>query len=460
MHNIGRNRQQGQVFIVVALALVMLVGAVGLAVDSGMGYLIKAKLNAAADAASVAGARAATLGANRGEQRAQAIAAAEKFFAANYPPNYLGSQVRITRIEVGFDQPRPGRITVDVGAHATVPVSFMGVMGFSLLDIRADAQTIRKDLDLAFVVDTSGSMQSAGPEVRKQAAAFLDRFSPSGDRVALAHFSNGAEVDVPIRTGRDRGYDRERMQRIIGAYDFAGLTNSAYGFWHGRNQLNRVGTGDRSSMRVIVFFSDGSPNTFASRFRFRHPLACARAGAISTNDTDDEGIPYGLWDHTRQQAALGGGCGSGYDIARDLHPRALPDWYNAHDPGDREFRVVGGGPRQVTNDTATPQRTFVNVNRASRNLVEAMAARARQEGIHVFTLGLGNLLKQATGPYAAPDDTGENLLKCMANTPDAPARCRAAGAGQPAGVYCHAATTADLQPCFALLGAEILRITR
>jgi Flp pilus assembly protein TadG len=461
MQSISLKKQQGQVFVVMAIALVMLVGAVGLAVDSGMGYLIRAKLNAAADAAALAGARAAPQGKNRDEQAAIATDAAQKFFAANYPRNYLGSTAQLKSVNVTFDNPVPGRLTVDVSAHASVPVTFMGIMGFKLLDIDASAQTVRRDLDMAFVIDTSGSEAPVGDKVRAAAAGFLNHFTPTSDRVALIHFSQGAEVDEPIRTGVARGFNRDRLQNDIKSFRFDGLTNSSEGMWHGRDQLNSIAPGQRSSMRVIVFFSDGSPNTFASRFNFRDPSMCNRAGSLISND-GALGIPTGLADHTRQTGDIPGPsrCDQGADITAYLTPTGFPNWYNAHDINDREFPIVTNTPRVVTNDTSTPEIAYANVNRASKNLVESMAARARAEGIYVFTLGLGPLLKKVTGSSVDPNDTGENLLKCMANTADAPARCRAAGASQPRGIYCHAGTADTLQPCFATLAAEILRLTR
>lgn len=459
MKTLSLKKQQGQVFVVVAVSLVMLIGALGLAVDSGMGYLVRAKLNAAADAAALAGARAAPKGRNRSEQIAVATDAARKFFAANYPRNYLGTTVDLRSVNVTFDDPVPGRITVDVSARANMPVAFMSILGFRQLDVDASSQTIRKDLDLAFVVDTSGSVNPVASEVRAQSAAFLDKFAPTSDRVSLIHFSAGAEVDESIRTGNNRGFNRDRMANAIQGFHFSGLTNSAEGMWQARRQLNSIAPGNRSSMRVIVFFSDGAPNTFASFFRFRNPGLCNRAGAISSNDSST-GSPTGLQDHTRQNAGAGGGCNQGYGIAGQLTASALPDWYNAHDINDQEFRVITNTPRVVTNDTSTPEIAYANINRASKNLAEAVAARARAEGIHVFTLGLGPQLKYVTGASTSPEDTGENLLKCMANAADAPARCRAAGASQPTGVYCHAATADGLQPCFSTLASEILRLTR
>jgi len=80
MKNINRYFHKGQVAVMVALSLVVLVGMVGLAIDSGMGYGVKAKLNSALDAASIAGARALSLGATQAEQRDAATLAAKKFF--------------------------------------------------------------------------------------------------------------------------------------------------------------------------------------------------------------------------------------------------------------------------------------------------------------------------------------------------------------------------------------------
>lgn len=461
MNKFTPKKQGGQVFIILALCLVVLVGALGLAVDSGLGYLIKAKLNAAVDAASVAGARAVVQGDNEPEQRQHAEAAARKFFAANYPSGYLGSSAQIAAIQVNFNSPAPGRITVQVAARATAAVSFMRVFGFNTLDIDAVAETVRRDIDMAFVMDTSSSLIPVAAEVRRHSAAFMNGFSSTTDRMSLIHFSNGAEVDEPIRTGMMRGFDKRRMVQQIEGLQFQGATNSVEGMWHARNQLNRVTAPHRSSLRVIVLFSDGTPNSLASFFKFQPSANCTASGVIST--TDDVAMreaPRGLWNQTKAQELVGGGCAQNRNLASILSANALPDWYNAHGINDREFRVVGGGPRLVQNDTSTPERAFVNINHAARNMVEALAERARAEGIHVFTLGLGPLLQQISGPELSPEDTGENIMKCMANTEDALPRCRAAGAGQPKGVYCHARTADDLQPCFANMRAEILRIVR
>ena len=69
-------------------------------------------------------------------------------------------------------------------------------------------------------------------------------------------------------------------------------------------------------------------------------------------------------------------------------------------------------------------------------------------------LKVGAALKEKN----ADNETGEAVLKCMANVADGPSRCY--NAAKPAGMYCYAATEADLTPCFTKLASAILRISK
>jgi Flp pilus assembly protein TadG len=466
----NRTRTRGQILIMTALMLIALIGAVGLAVDSGLGYIIRAKLNSAVDAAGIAAARAVVQGNNQTEQEASARTAATNFFNANYPAGYFGSTPTLDNVGIVFNQ---GKVTIDVSATAVVPVTFIRVLNFDLLTVRSDAQVVRKDLDMSFVMDTTDSMVAVAPQVKSAAISFLSHFSITTDRIALMHFAHGAVVDVPFKADQSRGFDRALMTTKINAYNFSGFTNFADGFWNARDQLNNhISMANRSSLRVVLFFSDGSPNTFASYFRFKSaPTGCTYdgstagqyyvAGSLQTA-ASSSGSPDGLWYFDRQSQALPGACYQGTSIAgcaaaaNCLTATALPAWYNPHNRlGETEFPVVTNTPRVVTNSTASAAIAYNNVNRASRNLPEAMAKRSRQEGVYVYTLGLGSHVQDLTGP---DNENGESLLKCMANTPDALARCYTPS--EPVGTYCWAATENDLKPCFAKLASEILRLTR
>jgi Flp pilus assembly protein TadG len=455
------HRQRGAIAIMVALALVVLIAAAGLVLDAGLAYLVKARLNAAVDSAALAGARAVTSGANQSAQIASAKSAAATYFAANIPADYMFSKPTLLSTNVTFSG---GMATIDVTAKAPMSVSLMQVMGFTELNPQAYAQTIRKDLDMALVMDTSGSLFNVGATVKSSAKTFLNKFNVTQDRVALIHFATGAEVDNAIKT-TGRGFNRDAMFTNIGNFVFKDNTDSAEGMWNARNQLNSI-TSNRSVTRVIVFFSDGAPTALASYINFKKANDCTTPGAIESSSATT-----GLFSmNASAKTPLGGNCNIYRDIngdgKSDLAISSLPDWYNAHntggfnarnDPAQREFPIVTTAanptPRLVTSDVSTSAMLKTNVDRAARNVTEAIAAKARDEGIVVFTLGLGDSLRQGSG---ADGEIGEKVLKCMANVTDS--YCY--NPKQPVGMYCFAATEADLTPCFSRLASAILRITK
>ena len=455
---IPHKRQSGQVLIMVALSAVVLIAAAGLAIDSALGYFVKAKLNAAVDSASLAAARGVTTGSTEDEQRASARQSAKEFFDINYPDNFLLSTPVLNPVSVVFDK---GTVTIDVSATASLPVSLMGILGFKTLNVAASAQTIRKDLDMVLVMDTSASLSSNAAAVRAAGKSFLNKFNSTVDRVGLLHFASEAQIDVPIKQS-DRGFDRTSMIKkdgLIDQFAFIGGTNSAEGMFQARKQLKDISLTNRSSLRVIVFFSDGSPAAFSSYFFPATSGNCQKAGGLATLEPLVSGQEqlYGLYARGTPGTLMqpGSSCS-----ANSL--TALPDWYNANnvaaqanDTTLREFPIVTSTPRVVTSSLVGNSNRWINVHRASRNLAEAVAANARQDGIYVFTLGMGASLTKPEGPDS---ELGEDLLRCMANTVDAPIRCRKPA--EPVGLYCYAATDSDLSPCFTRLASAILRISK
>ncbi|PHV25189.1 VWA domain-containing protein [Janthinobacterium sp. BJB426] len=450
---ISYKRQGGQVLIMVALSAVVLIASVGLAVDSALGYLVKAKLNAAVDSASLAAARGVTTGNSETEQRASARQSAKEFFDINYPDQFLLSTPTLNPVDVTFNK---GTVTIDVSATATLPVSLMGILGFKTLNVAASAQTIRKDLDMVLVMDTSGSLESNADAVRAAGKSFLNKFNSTVDRVGLLHFASEAQIDVPIKQV-NRGFDRSSMTMKDGKIDkfsFVGGTNSSAGMFQARKQLNDIQPLNRSSLRVIVFFSDGSPAAFSSFFP-NTDGNCKTAGGLATYTPLQSPALVGLYAMKETNNVQAGNCAASKITA-------IPPWYNANnafaqadDVALREFPIVTNTPRVVTASISSAQVQWTNVHRASRNLVEAMAAKARQEGIFVFTLGMGASLKTKEGP---DNELGEDLLRCLANTTDAKASCRKPA--EPVGLYCYAATDSDLSPCFTRLASAILRISK
>lgn len=463
--------------ILVAVSLIALLGIAGLAIDAGLGYMVKARLDSAVDGALIAAGQAVTRGSTQSDQITNATTAANAFFAANYPQGYLGSTATLSAPAITINQ---GTVTINLAAQATVPLTLMQIQGFKLLNVATTGQAIRRDLDMSFVIDVTSSMSDTTTQaaVRSGSVSFLNNFNTSTDRVSLMHFATGTVVDVPFKTDQSRGFDRTTMTSKINGYSFGGNTNSVEGLWNAKYQLDHVIT-QPSSLRVIVFFSDGAPNSFAAKFPIASGFTCTNNSntVMSSDDPPSSASganpyrsnPGGMADLTKQSANLTGGC---YD-ANANNIANLPANYDIHSAIDPTsvIPIVTTSPRVVTNQMPTIDTTnsksvqagnftnvqlkYKNVNRASRNLLEAMAAKARAEGIFVFALGYGPYLTVPKGPDG---ELGQDILKCIANVADGPSRCY--NPAQPVGVYCYAATLDAIKPCYAQLASAILRIAK
>lgn len=436
---------RGAVLILVAAGMTVLLGMAGLALDAGMAYGVKAKLSAALDAAAIAAAKASSVGQSQGERTRNARLAAERFFAANYPEGYLGSNPKFGDVNVRIDE---GRVIVKVSASAVEPTVFMRVMGLESISVNAEAEVVRQDLDMAFVVDNTGSLYTNREMVKSSAKTFIEKFNDRTDRVALIRFAYGAAVDVPIRRDR-RGFDSRTVINRIESSSFSGHTNFAEGFRQARSQLNSIPETNRSSLRVIVFFTDGAPNTFSSTFVFDGPSGDGRtrSGSVRTGDLSS-GTERGLWRYDEIIAS----AGTYNDFSR--YVSRLPVYYDPQGTGDTEFRLYPGSKRSTTSAV-----TYSNINRISRNLPEDMAAAARQQGIYVFTLGLGRYLTDPSGPDG---ENGEDILLRMANDRSMLKKGHLAAdfrPSEPAGQYCFAANTSQLDACYDRLASAIMRLS-
>ncbi|WP_454720333.1 MULTISPECIES: VWA domain-containing protein [Cupriavidus] len=477
-HAPGTGRQRGQITLIAAMTMIGLLGVAGLAVDAGMAYVTKAKLNAAVDSAAVAAARAVTNGTTQSDQAAAARQAAQDFFDTNFPSGYLQAVPTMATPSVLFDTPTSGAVTINVSASATMPLTLMKVLGFNNVAVAATAQSIRRDLDLIFVIDASSSMSPVWSTVKSNANSFLDQFSPSSDRVGLVHFASGGLSDIAIST-TTRGFDRPNMQSTITKLSNGGNTNYAEALYQARAQLDSI-TSNRSSLRVVVFFSDGQPNTLAASYK----MGTVTTTAVTTNcnrnctttTTTSAPVPNntvcaggitatspgsglsGFYVISQQNTKItSGACATlssttttgdtnngrrnGTVTTTVTQPIAMPQWYNAHNAADQQYPIY---PTSVPY-TVTSTYSAQNVYYAATNVPVEMASYLRDNNVYIFTLGL-----DGNGGF------DENLLKNMANTTDAPLYNK----NQTSGVYCYAKTIDNLKPCFSKLASEILRISR
>lgn len=442
--------ERGQIIILAAVMLVILVAVVGLAIDSGRGYGVKAKLNAAVDAGAIAGARALAEGADDAARLAAAQAAARNFYYANYPVNYLGSTVGSPSINAVHES--SGYWRVNVSGTATMNTTLMRILGFEVVPVVAVGQAIRRDLDIILVLDTSGSLgpptspSTTLPRLKQAAIRFIDRFNAgnNGDRVGLVSFASGAVVDVPIIKDGSRGFNRTAVVNAINALTVTGSTASSEGMRRALNEINGVPPASRSSLRVIAFFSDGAPNDVSATFlNNSNPVtgdlysetvspATARADRVFRHDHRDTQL--GTYSNI---ASL---PNSGF-VMNGLGNIPLASFNNK--------RTLAGNP--YTN-------TRCNVNKAARNMVENVANTARIQDINIHSIGLGTRVDSLEITFCAYNSSehGSNILKRIANTADSDTY----NSSHPTGLYAWAASDSELDAAFDTIASEILRLTR
>lgn len=494
MRNFNRKRSTGQILVIVAISLPLLIAVTGLVVDSMRGYSVRLKLNASTDAGALAAGRAIALGVSAAES------AAEEFFYANYPADYLGSTPEFLGSSIVYAQ--NGDATIEVSARASMTPWFLGIFGNQQMVVSSVASAARRAVDVAFVVDNTTSLRLGGlgdvtDDVVTRSKEFVSKFQENFDRLALIKYAFGAEVPVPFTV--NRGFNLATVNSEIDNFEFGSTsnpfyTNSAEGFWNALNALRSVP--NPSSLRVIVFFTDGAPNSVSATWDI-------------TSETDDfpgtirtgpnaNGTPIGLFQHYIVPPANVAGAPSGNQISSRLS--ALPTYYNPCDataldgggmcrdphttlfgsppsggdcdcPVQEDFHILNpfppaapAMPRRIVSqyNYGTDGRAGLwdRVHRVSRNLIEEMAYTAREEGIYVYTLGLGSSLTAGEGP---DHEQGEDILKLMANDRDILNDNTLDDyfvSDQPQGVYCYAVNELALGPCFNEIIEEIIRLTR
>jgi Flp pilus assembly protein TadG len=139
---------RGSIAIYFALSAVVFICVTGLAVDAARGYLLKARLSAAVDAAALAGGKSLLDTANR-----EAVTRA--FFNANLPAGAMGATIASPVITYAANNTE-----ITVSATASVPTTLMRLMGVNTMNVASTATVSRaiSGLDVVFSIDMSWSM--------------------------------------------------------------------------------------------------------------------------------------------------------------------------------------------------------------------------------------------------------------------------------------------------------------
>src|SRR5580693_8912161 len=140
--------ERGISMIFTAMTLVFIVPMVGLAIDAGILYTVKGKLQMAVDAASLAAARALSRGNDDATQQSNARAVAHEYVLLNFPNGYfnVGTPTFGSGSSgISIDESVANQRSVSVTASVTAPLYFLRWLGSTNTTVSATATAVRRD---------------------------------------------------------------------------------------------------------------------------------------------------------------------------------------------------------------------------------------------------------------------------------------------------------------------------
>ena len=185
-----KRTERGAVAVMVALAVIPLMVAGGLALDLSRAYLVKSRLSHALDAAGLAVGSMRTTTSDPSYLETQF----NSYFTANYAASEIGTTHDLTFVDNG------GIITVT--GQTTVDTVFMSVIGINNITVSSSAEiTVETNgLELVMVLDNTGSMSGSKLSSMKTAAldlidiVFAGESAPDNVKIGLAPFSGSVNI--------------------------------------------------------------------------------------------------------------------------------------------------------------------------------------------------------------------------------------------------------------------------
>jgi Flp pilus assembly protein TadG len=457
MLTVKGNNRRGSALLIVGLSMIVIVPAVGLAIDGADVYLVRVRLSQAVDAAALAGGRALVIGANDSAQTANAKTTATEYFNANFPAGFLGT-TNVTVSPSVIENNTSHYRSVVVTGSATAPVYFMGILKVTAPVIQISATATRRDVNCMLVLDRSYSMVMANaiPDLQNAAALFVNNyFAPGRDNVGLLTFGGATYLAYPMSTNFLTG--SPNVPGLIGQLVGGGGTNTSQALSIAYQQLQALNK--PGALNVIVLFTDGRPTAFTADFQslLTKNTGCdkttSKLGFLTVYFNTVTWVPvssngiFQAYDSSITDASdttiapHSTGCAyynNSADVSQDVSAMPTQDYYgNSTNDGYESVDLTQIG-------------TPTQVQAASVNAADSAGNRIRSDTTLypvIMAIGLG-------GTDVYPPDPA--FMQRLANTPTS----TSFNSTQPAGYYVWAADKSQLVQAFQQVGAQILRLSR
>jgi Flp pilus assembly protein TadG len=446
-----RQSRRGQVLVLFAVMLPILLGFVALSVDVVYAFVVKAALVTALDSAALAGSRAIANGPD-----AVAVVV-DRAFHANLPDGHLiqGAASYTPNPPVVILE-ADGTRSISLVAEARSPTFFLNVFGYSGWPVKAYAKAGRRDVNVMLVLDRSGSLVAADAWDDLQAAAsfFVQQFSDTYDKVGLVSFGTNGRVEYAPQTSFKTPLVNliNNMQAREGNF-----TNSALGIYLAYNELRSLN--DPTRENVIVYFTDGLSTALPGNFDVRvsspppSPLTCRDpevegvfytgryGGSVYGIFTLQPTAPLGTWPDPDREILSPGLCNQssgGSNGIKLLNPARFRDrWIPSIGPATTVM-VTGINPVDLGN--INNGNNLINM---AENMLVNVAEIARQDPLRIRVMAIG------LSDPADPASIDEDVLRRVSNVPPYSA------SGQPVGLYVPASDQTGLQNAFRQVASAI-----
>ncbi len=226
---------RGSVLTWAAFLMVPLIGFMGLGVDSARGYMVKARLSQALDAAALAAGRQ-TADTAKSEEVAKAV------FKANFPSEYMDATLAGPTITFNADKD-----TVTASATAVIPTYFVRIVGQDTFTVSASTEVTRKTvyMDVVVSIDVSKSMDDYIGGVKK-----IDAASSAARTLVDALFGTADQKDL-LKMGLVTWNSNARILDINSSYQRNQATSKTVSRY--------TDPTTSSTKRTTVWFAKNSP---------------------------------------------------------------------------------------------------------------------------------------------------------------------------------------------------------
>lgn len=435
MNSISRTRkrknERGQILLMLAVCLPILLLFLGLAMDAGFAYVTRARLSKAVDAACL------TVMRNLSQGQSTAAALGTNSFNANYPTTSLDSIPPAVNITFALDA--NGNTLVNATGTATIKTFFIRILPqFRTVSVADRAQATRAKLVMSLMLDRSGSMQNNGgwsalpPAVK----SFVSDFDDTNDYVAMVSFASNTTVDFPI----GHSFQTPITSLMNGAWSsrsfFAGGTFGPGALALAKAQNDSVVT-TANIVKVAVYFTDGKVNIIQDTFNCTSSLGPAlyNYGGYDSDIYYDFFNPADGTDYSTTYGHYDQQFGGNWGLDNNGYP--------PHD-SSKDCSGVNRFISQIDGSQKLFSRTNITNDAQYRALQTANALRAEVPSTIIYSIGLGS-------------DVDKVFLQEIANDPASPTY----DPTKPAGMAVFAPTPAQLQTVFQTIASKILlRLTR